>query len=186
MKNWARLCRLSSFVVATLIRLWRSSSPVVVPQARLRCAGFTVVELVVVVLILGVLAAAVLPRLTARKAALRADAAHATAAMLRDAAQMAHVAWSIQTSDTGKVVVPLSDGSQANMWHGYPEGGNCCSATGIEALVDVAGLDVAKPDAAHTRFEVRGAATPGNCSATYTEAINAGDVYTVTVDTSGC
>lgn len=153
---------------------------------RARCAGFTVVELVVVVLILGVLAAAVLPRLNAKKAALRASVAQATAATLRDTAQMAHVAWSIQTSDTGKVVVPLSDGSQANVWHGYPDAGNCCSPAGIEALIDLAGLDVAKPDATHTRFEVRGAAVPAACSATYTEAVNVGDTYLVTVETSGC
>ena len=53
-------------------------------------------------------------------------------------------------------------------------------------MIDVSGLNVNQLDNARTRLEVPAAPTPGNCSATYTEAANPGDTFAVQVDTSGC
>lgn len=152
-----------------------------------RSVGFTLVELTVVILIVAILSALAIPRLFDLSSNTRANLANATAGTLRSAADIAHYSWALHSSNMGGVTISLPDGSVAWMWRGYPDAGNCCAAgNGIEALIDVSGLYANQLNNAQTRLEVIGAPTQAHCSATYTEATNPGDTYSVLVDTSGC
>jgi MSHA pilin protein MshA len=148
--------------------------------------GFTLVEFVVVIAVLGIVAALAIPRYFSIGAQARANLVQTASGALRSAATLAHYTWALHSSDMGSVTITLPDGSVAYMYRGYPDAGNCCAPAGIEAMIDVSGMTVNQLDNARTRLEATNAPTPASCSATYTEAANPGDSFAVQVVTSGC
>jgi len=149
--------------------------------------GFTLIEIAIVVLVLGTLAALALPRLISTSTDARVAAVNSAEGALRSAAEQAHLAWAARgKGNMGSMYVALQDGSVAYLWYAYPDAGNCCAPNGIENLIDTTGYTISQPDSAHTVLQVAGAPNPANCSATYAEPPFAGATYTVTVLTSGC
>jgi MSHA pilin protein MshA len=137
--------------------------------------GFTLIELVVVITILGILAAFAVPRFLSLDSQARIAAVQGLAGSVRSASSLSH---SLFLANGGGAV--SMDGTAITMTNGYP----AASAVGIQAtLQDTTGFTAV----AGSPFVLTkdGAATPASCSVSYTAAA-VGAAPTVVVATGGC
>ncbi|TAJ92186.1 MAG: type II secretion system protein [Gammaproteobacteria bacterium] len=136
--------------------------------------GFTLIELVVVITILGILAAFALPRFAGLETRARMAAVNGLAGSVRAAAALAHSV-SLVTGATASQSVSL-EGTTVTMAFKYP------ATAGIDdALQDFSGFSFAAG-----AFSFSSAPTPAGCRVTYTQPASANVSPTVAVTTGGC
>ncbi len=136
-------------------------------------SGFTLIDLVVVITILGILAAFAFPRFAALEIEAREAVTEGLAGSIRSAYSLAHGLSLAQ----GTPAVVSMEGQSITMVNGYPDLG-----TIDDTLVDFTGFTFIPGTGVFTKD---GAATPANCSVDYDEAA-AGGSPSVTVVITDC
>ena len=138
--------------------------------------GFTLIELVVVISILGILAAFAIPRFVSLEREARTAATQSLEGSVRSAASLAHALWLAKQSPA----TVSMEGEIINMVFGYP------SNADIErTLQSTSGYTfVPGPPALWTKV---GASTPANCVVSYTEPAAANTAPAIPpADVAGC
>lgn len=147
--------------------------------------GFTLIELIMVIVILGILAAVALPRFYDLQRNERSAKVQAILGTVRAAMAIAHSAAQAgnATGATGSVVL---EGRRVGLTYGYPDGED---ETG-DGIVTTAGLDeagdgvVISAAGGVVTFHIPGGGE-GDCTVTYTQATDSAPA-TVAAATGGC
>ena len=140
---------------------------------NMKQSGFTLIELVVVITILGILSAFAIPRFASLEREARSAATQGLTGSVRSAAAMSHGLWLAQS---GPVTVTL-EGNVIAITNGYPDADDIA-----DTLSDFTGFTVATAVAV-TTFTKTGAS--GTCEATYTDAA-VNNAPAITIDVTGC
>jgi MSHA pilin protein MshA len=142
--------------------------------------GFTLIELVVVITILGILAAFAVPRFASLEGQARVAATQALAGSIRSGASLAHALWLAQ-GDPSSTSVTM-EGQTITMAFGYPN-----LATIENTLVEFTGFNSATvgSDRVFTKLTPNNTPITG-CSVSYTPPAAANGAPTVVATTGNC
>lgn len=138
-------------------------------------SGFTLIELISVIVILGILSAFAIPRFANLEVQARAAAIEGLAGAMRSASALAHAVWLAEGATAGVVTIQMEN-APVQLTSGYPT-----DATIEDALQ---GNPTAEgyTDEGGGVFSIQGASSPASCSVSFTN----GTPPAINVNTSDC
>lgn len=149
-----------------------------------RSAGFTLIELVIVIIILGILAVTAAPKFLNLQDDAKKAAADGVKAAVASSAQIVYskaVILGLETSAAATSAVTVADGKKVDLVYGYP----AATASGIGNAADIDTTWKGTPSGSGTTYIY---ATSGStCTIVYTQATSAAGVVSgATTAKSGC
>jgi MSHA pilin protein MshA len=148
-------------------------------MAKFKQRGFTLIELVVVIVILGILAAFAVPRFMGLEDKARVATLQSMQGTLLSAANMAYGVWEATGTGGATVTIPGVVGAQPVV-NGYPTTASIQNM--LQQNAKTAGFTVAGGV-----WSVTSAVTPATCSLTYTNSAGPGTPPTVVINSvAGC
>ena len=157
--------------------------------------GFTLIELVMVIVILGILAAFALPRFADLGGDARESAIKGAAGAIKSASAIAHSKALAESKSAASGESVVLDGDTIDLAYGYATAVDASPAdTTTGGILDAAQIttgtsgdfDVNTGTANTVIIRVKGAATPANCQVSYAQPTSAGAAPVISTDSSDC